>query len=127
MTLDGAPYIGPYSASTQGLYVATGFQKWGVTSAMVSAMLLCDLVQGKKSQYADVFSQSRSILHPQLAVNALEAAAGLLTPAAKRCPHMGCALKWNPWEHTWDCPCHGSRFTQEGGLIDNPATGDFRK
>ena len=127
MTLDGAPYIGPYSASTQGLSVATGFQKWGVTSAMVSAMLLCDLVQGKKSQYTDVFSPSRSILHPQLAVNALEAAAGLLTPAARRCPHMGCALKWNPWEHTWDCPCHGSRFTQEGGLIDNPATGDFRK
>ena len=34
---------------------------------------------------------------------------------------MGCALKWNPQEHTWDCPCHGSRFEQDGTLIDNPA------
>lgn len=47
MTLDGVPYIGPYSASTSGLYVATGFNKWGMTSSMVSAMILCDLVQGK--------------------------------------------------------------------------------
>ena len=49
----------------------------------------------------------------------------LLTPTAKRCPHLGCALKRNPQEHTWDCPCHGSRFTEEGKLIDNPATGNL--
>ena len=61
----------------------------------------------------------------QLALNALEAAASLLTPTAPRCPHMGCALKWNAQEHSWDCPCHGSRFTQEGGLIENPAMRDL--
>ena len=49
MSLDGVPYIGPYSASASDLYVATGFNKWGMTSAMVSAMVLCDLVQGKQS------------------------------------------------------------------------------
>ncbi|WP_370864060.1 Rieske 2Fe-2S domain-containing protein [Ruthenibacterium lactatiformans] len=38
---------------------------------------------------------------------------------------MGCALKWNAQEHSWDCPCHGSRFTQEGGLIENPAMRDL--
>ena len=54
------------------------------------------------------------------------AVTGLLTPTARRCPHLGCALKWNPAEHTWDCPCHGSRFTREGRLIDNPATGDLK-
>lgn len=125
MSLDGVPYIGPYSASTSNLYVATGFNKWGMTSSMVSAMILSDLVQGKKNPYADVFSPSRSILRPQLAVNGLEAMVSLLTPTAKRCPHLGCALKWNPQEHTWDCPCHGSRFTEEGKLIDNPATGNL--
>lgn len=127
MTLDSVPYIGAYSARTADLYVATGFNKWGMTSSMVSAMILCDLIQGKENPYMDVFSPSRTILRPQLAVNAFEAVVNLLTPTAKRCPHLGCALKWNPCEHTWDCPCHGSRFTEDGKLIDNPATGDWKK
>ncbi|MDY4542622.1 MAG: Rieske 2Fe-2S domain-containing protein [Candidatus Ventricola sp.] len=38
---------------------------------------------------------------------------------------MGCALKWNLQEHTWDCACHGSRFTREGKLISGPAAGDL--
>lgn len=127
MTLDSVPYIGAYSARTTDLYVATGFNKWGMTSSMVSAMILCDLVQGKQNPYAPVFSPSRTILRPQLAVNAFEAVVNLITPATKRCPHLGCALKWNPYERTWDCPCHGSRFTGDGKLIDNPATGDLKK
>lgn len=127
MSLDGIPYIGRYSAGTPNLYVATGFNKWGMTSSMVAARLLTDLVQGKDNPYAKVFSPSRSILRPQLAVNAGEAVKNLLTFPAKRCPHMGCALKWNPEEHTWDCPCHGSRFEENGKLIDNPATGNLRK
>lgn len=126
MTLDGIPYIGAYSSSTENLYVATGFNKWGMTSSMISAMILCDLVQGKRNAYAEVFSPSRTILRPQLAINALEAAVNLLTPTTKRCPHLGCALKWNPIEHTWDCPCHGSRFTEDGRLIDNPATQNLK-
>ena len=125
MSLDGVPYIGPYSASTSNLYVATGFNKWGMTSSMVAAMILSDLVQGKENPYADVFSPSRTILRPQLAVNGFEAIVNLLTPSARRCPHLGCALKWNSTEHSWDCPCHGSRFTEDGKLIDNPATGDL--
>ena len=126
MTLDGMAYIGSYSKSTKGLYVATGFNKWGMTSAMVSAMILCDMVQGRKNEYQDLFSPSRRILHPQLAVNIFESTKGLLTPKPKRCPHLGCALKWNPYEHTWDCSCHGSRFTENGEVIDNPATGDLK-
>lgn len=126
MTLDGVPYIGPYSANTSDLYVATGFNKWGMTSSMVSAMILCDLIQGKQNPYAEVFSPSRTILRPQLAINVFETAVNLLTPTTKRCPHLGCALKWNPYEHTWDCPCHGSRFKEDGGLIDNPATRNLK-
>ena len=126
MSLDGVPYIGPYSASTPDLYVAAGFNKWGMISSMVSAMLLSDLVQGKNSPYGEVFSPSRSILRPQLAVNGFEAVASLLTPTTRRCPHLGCALKWNPVEHTWDCPCHGSRFTEDGKRLDGPATGDLK-
>lgn len=125
MTLDGVPYIGRYSGRTRDLYVATGFNKWGMTTSMAAAMLLSDMVQGRAPAWADVFSPSRSILRPQLAVNAFEATVNLLTPTPKRCPHMGCALKWNRQEHTWDCPCHGSRFTEGGRLLDNPAAGDL--
>ena len=124
MTLDRVPYIGPYSNRTPDLFVATGFNKWGMTSAMVAAGILCDLVRGKSNPYAEVFAPSRSMLHPQLAVNAFESMVGLLTPTAPRCPHLGCALKYNPAEHSWDCPCHGSRFTEAGELINNPATDD---
>ncbi len=124
MTLDDIPYIGQYSRNTPNTYVATGFNKWGMTNTMVAADLLCDLVRGKKNRYADVFSPSRSMLRPQFAVNSFESTLGLLTPTAPRCPHLGCALKYNRAEHSWDCPCHGSRFTESGELIDNPATDD---
>jgi Rieske Fe-S protein len=88
--------------------------------------VLCDLVQGRENDYADLFSPSRSILRPQLACNAMEAVKSLLTFTKPRCPHMGCALHWNQQEHSWDCPCHGSRFTQDGKLLDNPATDDLK-
>ncbi|MBP3594857.1 MAG: FAD-dependent oxidoreductase [Lachnospiraceae bacterium] len=127
VTLDGIPYIGQYSKHTPNLYVATGFNKWGMTSAMVAALLLRDLITGKKTPYADVFSPSRSIWHPKLFLNGFESSVNLLTPTRKRCPHLGCALKWNKAEHTWDCPCHGSRFTRKGELIDNPATDDLKE
>lgn len=126
MTLDHMPYIGQYSKNTPDLFVATGFGKWGMTSSMVAAELLTDLVQGKRNPYADVFDPSRSILHPQLFLNAGESIFNLLTPTVPRCPHMGCALKYNKAEHSWDCPCHGSRFEEDGTLIDNPATDDKR-
>ncbi len=127
MTLDGIPYIGQYSSTTPDTYVATGFNKWGMTNSMVAADILCDLIRGKNNCYTDVFLPSRRILRPQLAVNAFESTAGLLTPTAPRCPHLGCALKYNRAEHSWDCACHGSRFTENGELIDNPATDDMKK
>ena len=124
MSLDGVPYIGQYSAKTPDLYTASGFNKWGITSSMAAAIILTDMVQDRKNEFADVFSPQRSIFKPQLFANGFEATVNLLTPTPKRCPHLGCALKWNKAEHTWDCPCHGSRFEESGRLIDNPATGD---
>ncbi len=121
MSLDKMPYIGPYSAQTSDLYVATGFNKWGMTSSMVAANVLCDMVEEKKNEYAHLFSPSRTVLRPQLFLNVLESAMGLVSFSTPRCPHLGCALKYNPAEHSWDCSCHGSRFKEDGELIDNPA------
>lgn len=43
-----------------------------------------------------------------------------------RCTHMGCSLHWNELEKTFDCPCHGSRFTREGYVIEGPAQADLK-
>ena len=109
------------------MYVTTGYNKWGMTSAMVSARILCDAVLGKENELASLFSPSRSMLQKQLPVNAAEAAVGLLRPTTKRCPHLGCGLIWNETEHSWDCPCHGSRFASNGALLNNPATDGLRR
>lgn len=127
MSLDHIPYIGRYSKNTADLYTASGFNKWGMTGAMVSAMLLCDMVCGRHNAFEKLFSPSRNIIKPQLFVNGFEAVKNLLTPSKIRCPHLGCALKWNPAEHSWDCSCHGSRFSEQGRVLDNPANGDLEK
>lgn len=121
MTLDSIPYIGHYSKNTPDMYVATGFNKWGMTSSMASAIILSDMITGKKNENTPVFNPSRNMFGKELMKNAGTATKNLLTPTSPRCPHMGCALKWNSPEHSWDCPCHGSRFDEKGNLLNNPA------
>ncbi len=126
MTLDGMPYIGLYGKAVPHLYVATGFQKWGMTSSMAAAMILTDLLREKDNPYAELVSPSRSMFRKQLFLNAADTAINLLRPTGPRCPHMGCALRWNSMEHSWDCPCHGSRFDREGKRLNLPATDDMK-
>ena len=87
---------------------------------------MTDLIMGKENPYVEIFHPFRNMIKPQLFVNVAESTVNLLTFTEKRCPHLGCALKWNGAEKSWDCPCHGSRFDEDGGVIDNPATGDLK-
>ena len=120
MSLDGVPYIGRYSPHTPDLFVATGFSEWGMTTAMLAAELLtAQICRGAPEDIA--FSPQRSSLHPQLFLNLWESAVHLLRPTVPRCPHLGCALIWNKSEHSWDCACHGSRFSALGAPLENPA------
>jgi hypothetical protein len=91
-----------------------------MSSAMAAASLLRDLIIDGKSEYETLFSPQRSIFTKQLAINVSAATAGLLSLGRPRCAHMGCKLKWNRIERTWDCSCHGSRFERDGNIINNP-------
>lgn len=80
MPLDSVPYIGQFSSSSAGWYVATGFQKWGMTSSMVSAMLLSDQIAGIENPNAPVFSPQRfspSASAKAFLADSLQAVAGL--------------------------------------------------
>ncbi len=126
MSLDGIPYIGKYSKYNVDLFVATGFNKWGMTSSMTAALMLRDMVLERENEFEELFSPQRNMLSRQLLCNCKEAIVDMLSPTLKRCPHLGCALKWNKAEHSWDCPCHGSRFSESGKLLDNPANGNIK-
>ena len=157
MPHDDIPFVGRYSYFTgkgkndkasessgetvhgvRDWYVATGYKKWGMSSAMAASLLLADLVTGKENAYEKVFTPQR--LHIKaaagnFAIDMAESVKGLskgwLLPWKKkegtgekrwaRCSHLGCRMEWNPDEDSWDCPCHGSRFDGDGNLLDEPA------
>ena len=124
MTLDGLPYVGQYSPNMPGVHVATGFNAWGMTNSMAAAEVIKDQICGKYNPLGQVLRPDRSVLHKQLLCNLGATLADFAIPTVKRCPHMGCALRWNSVEHSWDCPCHGSRFAEDGKLLDTPAQKD---
>jgi glycine/D-amino acid oxidase-like deaminating enzyme/nitrite reductase/ring-hydroxylating ferredoxin subunit len=52
---------------------------------------------------------------------------GKLHTLSPVCQHLGCIVAWNNAEKSWDCPCHGSRYTAEGKVIHSPTTKDLPK
>lgn len=130
MPHDGIPFIGRYSVFTPHLYVATGFQKWGMSTSMIAARMICDKICGEKNPYESLFTPQRlfvragsEALLKDMGISAVNLTKGLL--GKKRCSHLGCALVWNSETKSWDCPCHGSRFDEEGKILDNPAKKDL--
>lgn len=123
ITLDSIPYIGKYG-HLKNVFTSTGFNMWGMTGSMVGAIILKDILNNTFNDYAYAFRTNRSIIRKEFFINLGVTTFNLLRPTAKRCPHLGCALVYNKHEHTWDCQCHGSRFEENGSLIDNPAKKD---
>lgn len=130
MPHDGIPFIGRYSIFTPHLYVATGFQKWGMTTSMLAALILRDEICGRENPYKKLFSPQRLQIRAgflnflvDVGMSVKGLTKGLFCRLAKKpyCSHMDCELTWNPDEKSWDCPCHGSRFDANGNLLDNPA------
>jgi glycine/D-amino acid oxidase-like deaminating enzyme/nitrite reductase/ring-hydroxylating ferredoxin subunit len=161
---DRLPVIGPYHPGSSRLFVASGFQKWGLSSAGFAARILADRIAGRDNPWAERFNPSRVGLTglPKLAeINAKVAVdfigdrllpargahlddispgsarvvrdgagktgiyrdgRGALHAVSLRCTHLGCLLRFNSAERSWDCPCHGSRFGVDGEVLEGPAT-----
>lgn len=139
MPHDRMAFIGQFSIFKPYWHLATGFQKWGMTSSMLAAMLIRDEIWDVFNPYAGLFSPQR--FHPAASVGAFAEDVGKSVQGLakgfpllfkkkenhRRCPHMGCELNWNEDEQSWDCPCHGSRFDKEGRLLDDPARREIKK
>ena len=130
MPLDKIPYIGYFSSDIPNWYVATGFGKWGMTSSMVAAEIIRDMILGLENENEEVFAPQRfpvTAMSGNLAENTAKAVKGLSKQlftadgVPSKCSHMGCKLEKNADEGTWECPCHGSGFTAEGKLLRGPA------
>ena len=167
--VDGLPFIGRNSLS-EHVFVATGFSGNGTTFGTVAAMIVADLVNGRESPWADLYSATRvkpisaastyvhenidfpmhlvsDWLHPPEAKTPGEIGPGegktirlrgerlamyrdpqgTLHAVSSVCTHLGCLVKFNNAEKTWDCPCHGSRFGVDGAVLDGPATRPLAK
>lgn len=130
-TADSLPYIGRLNDMTDNIFVATGFKKWGMSSSLISAELIKDLIIKKTNPYEELFTPLRTDFAASAATYAkenLQIAGTLISGKVEdifahkiSCTHLGCIVQWNDAENTWDCPCHGSRFTESGEVIDGPA------
>lgn len=165
--MDDMPFIGRASGHKDRLYVATGFNAWGITNSAVAARIIADLIAGRDNRWTSIFDATRTkplaggktfvtenakagkemvagYLHrhnksvadiapgksaiikqngERIAV--YKSDDGLVHAVSAVCPHMGCMLGWNDSDRSWDCPCHGSRFSFDGALIHGPATQDL--
>jgi glycine/D-amino acid oxidase-like deaminating enzyme len=133
MPPDDLPYIGEYARSMPRLLTAAGFAKWGITGSMTAANILRDIIMGINNPLAQVYSPRRSIFPGlgAIAGNMAAMAASYIGGIVRRddpiCSHMGCRLRFNNEEGSYDCPCHGSRFTKDAHVIDAPARLPFKK
>lgn len=161
MTLDGIPYIGNLTPRSPNIYVATGFNKWGMTNGMAAGLIISDLIIKGQNEWAKIYSPQRItpsaiksfiIENVNVAKNFIKGKlenfeeeidievgeAALIEVEGNRigvykdedarlymvdttCTHLGCELNWNSAEKSWDCPCHGSRFSYKGEIIAGPA------
>ncbi|RHW25315.1 FAD-dependent oxidoreductase [Nocardioides immobilis] len=149
-SVTGLPYVGPMLPRERRIWVATGFDKWGLAAAPAAALLLTKSIleqdgAGEKPPWHRAFSSWT----PRETAGAPRAAgytAGVGLEVAKDvvgrrwrdaqqadpavrgiCTHLGGVVHWNDAERSWDCPLHGSRFAPDGSVLEGPAVCGLRK
>lgn len=112
-----------------GLYDPTRFKAVpGIKNFLVQNLSVAkELVSGKveivhrKTQELGP-DEGAVVMHDGKRVGAYRDPKGKLHLVDRTCTHMGCECEWNDGERSWDCPCHGSRFSYEGKVLEGPAT-----
>ncbi len=122
ISLDGLPYI---SIFKKGIYIATGFNMWGMTNSMNAAILISDMIVKKRNRYFNYFSIKRKMPYKALLKNIKTAVINLFR-FGKKCNHLGCTLKYNKELDEYECPCHGTKYDKDFNAIFNPGS-DKRK
>jgi glycine/D-amino acid oxidase-like deaminating enzyme/nitrite reductase/ring-hydroxylating ferredoxin subunit len=148
-TPDRVPFAGSPSDDAPGLYIATGFNGWGISNGTAAGMLISDQVRGRSNPWAALYDPRRPSPEDfvqggktQSQVSRVEDIApgegGVIAVGKDKiavwmddrgqphtfsasCTHAGCIVTWNNAEGTWDCPCHGSIFEANGKVIHGPA------
>jgi glycine/D-amino acid oxidase-like deaminating enzyme len=134
MSADHVPYVGRLTRGSDHIFTATGFGKWGMTNGTASAMILTDHIVGRENGWAALFDSKRinPFASAKKFVQENAEVAGhfvgdrLTHRGNPRCTHLGCVLRKNGAEGSWDCPCHGSRFDKDGNVIQGPAISGLR-
>jgi glycine/D-amino acid oxidase-like deaminating enzyme len=130
MSPDRLPMIGTLAPWAPQIWTATGFSKWGLALGASAAAMLCGEITGEPDPKREAFDPNRLNLRGQAPDVIKENANVALHFAgdrvrrtgAPRCTHLGCLVRWNDGDRTWDCPCHGSRFAADGSVLNGPAT-----
>lgn len=126
-TPDQIPYVG-LSSAHRSVMVATGFRKWGLSNGAAAAIMLSDLLAGRDHGWAEPFDATRigdahavsKLITDNMKVGK-EFLTGRIGNDNPTCTHLGCPLHWNNADSSWDCNCHGSRFTADGAVLTGPA------
>ncbi|WP_379130348.1 FAD-dependent oxidoreductase [Paenibacillus sp. sgz500958] len=93
-----------------------------VTNAEVVKELVAGKLEFAHKKIADMQEDEGAVVrHEGKRAGAYKDLKGNLHLVDRTCTHLGCEVEWNDAERTWDCPCHGSRFSYEGNVIEGPA------
>ena len=124
ITIDGIPYIGRSDIFHTNHLIVTGFNFWGFTWAMASAMIIQNIIKDKKS--FKLTKLNRFVVNKNLFKNIYNSLIHFINFKKNRCTHLGCNLIYNKDEELYECPCHGSIYNKEGKVIKGPAIKDAK-
>jgi Rieske Fe-S protein len=120
----GNPWIDLYDPGRKPMFTAWEFAKENIN---VAAQYGDWFTAGDVSSVADIAPGSGAVVRRGLRkIAVFRDEDNNLHQRSATCTHLGCVVNWNHAEKTWDCPCHGSRFTSGGKVLNGPAASDLK-